>query len=209
MLAAKTLAVTAWIFGLHIRFILAVDLGASIIGCSELKCPPAKDLTPLCRVANHTSTVIGLTNLDSPVSETDLTWTKGVRIFQDAKADPPSTTYENDFYLGTSAGFDLSANATKSNYGACALFFIKVSDQVKFEGNITTSVGTCSNVMTMECLNAVLRQATNAVNASKGSSVADTCQALESDFNDNLVSQCSQFATGDKWDGLHVQGTSW
>lgn len=199
----------AWIFSLHVPFNLAVDLEASIVGCTELHCPRAEDLNPLCRVANYTSTVIGLTNLKSPVSETELTWTKGVKNFQDADIDPSSITYENNFYLGTPAGFDLSADATKSNYDACALFFVRLFDRVKFRGeNTSTTSGTCSDVMTTNCLDAILKQAAHVVITTKGSSVADKCQALESHFSDHLISQRFPFATGRNWNEIVVRGTS-
>lgn len=206
MSAVKVLAVIAWILGLQISLTRADDLGASIIGCTELKCPADEDLNPLCRVANHTSIVIGLTNLNTSISENDLTWTKGVELFQETTSPP--ITYENNFYLGTPAGFDLSMNANKSNYDACALFFT-VSDPVKFDGrNISTTTGTCSDVISTGCLNAILGQAINAVTAFSGSSVAAKFQALEADFNNNFNSNCSEYATDDKWDDLYVQGTS-
>ncbi len=194
------------VYLLHVCFIVAVDLGATIIGCTELQCDPGPHSNPLCRVGDKNSTVIGVTNLDDPVTDTGLTWTKGVRLPQDYPPTSAGNTYENNFYLGTPAGFDLSTNATRSNYDACALFF-NFSDEVEFEGNISTSVGTCSDIITIECLNAIRRQATDAVLASNASSVADTCKALESDFSENLSSECSQYATGEKWDGLRVQGT--
>lgn len=206
MFDVKVLAVTTWTFlGLLVRFTVAINLGADIIGCTELKCPAAKDLNPDCRVVNRSSIAVGLTNLDSPFNDITLTWTKGVKNFQNTGSPP--ITYENNFYLGAPAGFSLSTNATKSNYDACALFFIAVSDQVKFQGNISTATGTCSDAITTDCLNAILKQATDAVTAFKGSSTAENCQALEADFNNNLNFKCSQFATGDRWDGLHVQGT--
>lgn len=194
-------------FLLHVCFILAVDLGASIIGCTELQCPPAEDRTPLCRVGDTISTVIGVANLDTSLTDADLTWTKGVRPIQDVAVDPGTITYESNFYLGTPAGFDLSTNATRSSYDGCALFFMDLSDEVEFEGNISTSVGTCDDIMTTDCRNAIQRQATDLILTFNASSAADACTALESNFSENLVSECAQFATGDKWDGLRVQGT--
>lgn len=86
--------------------------------------------------------------------------------------------------------------AAKSNYDACGLFF-NVSEQLKFDGNITTAIGTCSDVISTECIDAILKQATSAVTASKDSSVAGVCQALEVDFRKNFDT---------KWDNLHLQG---
>ena len=218
MFAPKFLAVTASILGLQIRSTHAIDLGARIIGCPELNCPADEDFNRVCRVANHSSTVIGLTNLNTSISEDDLTWTKGVKLFQQGPTS--AVTYENNFYLGTPAGFDLSMNAIKSNYDACALFFIKVSQYATFDGgDIAKTTGTCSDALSAKCVDAILKRATDTVTAFKSggaaASVADKCQELKADFGNNFDSPCFRVAIGDpwetpfggpKWQKLHVQG---
>jgi hypothetical protein len=188
--------------------VLAVDLSAPIVGCSEVDCPTLTNTTSAdCRVADRSFTIIGIANLNTSLDE-DFTWTKGIETYDnvDPEVDYPRT-YENNFYLGTPQGFDLAENATSSGYGACALFFTRVADEVRFEGDDPQlAVGTCSDAMNSDCVDALLKQATDVMRSN--SSTSNSCQQLLTTFTDNLVSQCSQFATDGKWQGLKVQGMS-
>jgi hypothetical protein len=114
-------------------------------------------------------------------------------------------TYEENFYLGSSQEFNLSRNTTATSCDACALFFTKVTNLMKFdEDNIANSIDTCDDALTFDCVNALLNKATKAVESFL--STSEPCQRLLSDFTDSLASQCPQFETGDKWQGLQVQG---
>lgn len=192
---------------LHVFTVLAVDLGAPIVGCSEVDCPTITNTTSAdCRVGDRTSSVIGLANLDTLVADGDFTWTQGIQVYDNVDPNVDNDrTYEKNFYLGTPQGFDMVRNATAAGYGGCALFFTKVTNLVKFAGdNVVTSVGTCNRALSSDCVDALLDQATKIAGSSL--STSDSCQRLLSDFNDNLSSQCPRFATGDKWQGLQVQG---
>lgn len=191
-----------------IRPAFAIDLAAPIVGCSEVDCPTAGNTTSAeCKVADRTFTLIGLASFDNPVTSTnDFTWTEGIQAYDnvDPKVDF-DRIYEKSFYLGTPQGFDLIKNATESGYEVCALFFTKVADSVGFDGGKNeTTVGTCSDALTSACANALLKQATDI--ASSNSENSQLCSKLRSDVTDNLVPECSRIATGDKWDGLQVQG---
>ena len=186
---------------------LAIDLGAPIVGCSEVDCPTAGNTTSAeCKVADRTFSLIGLASFDTPVTSDDFTWTEGIQAFDNS--DPKAAldrTYEKSFYLGTPQGFDLIKNATTSGYEVCALFFTKVADSVEFDGGKNeTTVGTCSDALTSACVDALLKQATDI--ASSNSKKSQSCSKLLSDVTNNLVPECSRIATGDKWDGLQVQG---
>lgn len=207
-MAAFKIAVTLSL--LRVASVLAIDLGAPIVGCSEVDCPTSINTTSAeCRVVDRTTTLIGLANFDSSVADDDFTWTQGIQVYDDvdSKADF-DRVYEKNFYLGTPKGFDLVKDAASSNYDACALFFTKVTNLVTFNGeNNDTSVGTCNDALNSDCVNALLKQATDvAGSASSASSTSELCKALLSDFTNNLASQCPRFATGDKWQGLEVKG---
>lgn len=113
----------------------------------------------------------------------------------------------NGVGIGSPQGFDLLKNASASGYGACALFFTNVTNSVKFDGgNIETAVGTCNDALSSDCVNALLKQATD---VASNSSTPDMCETLLSEFTTNRVPQCSSFATGDRWQDLKVQGMSY
>lgn len=193
---------------LHASSVLAIDLGGPIVGCTAVDCPSASNSTSAdCRVADRKSTVIGLANFHTSLGKDDFTWSEGVTTYDNV--DPQvehDRIYEKNFYLGLPLSFDLTTNATGSGYGACALFFTKVTDRVKFGGNdSTTSVGTCNDALSADCVNALLKQATEASGSFNKSSTADACKRLQSAFSDNLAPQCPQFATGDNWQGLEVK----
>lgn len=187
--------------------VLAIDLGAPIVGCSEVDCPTSGTSTAAeCKVADRTLSLIGLASFNAPVAADDFTWTEGIQAYD--TPDPQTNldrTYEKNFYLGTPQGFDLIENATTSGYEVCALFFTKVAESVTFDGDKDeTTVGTCSDALTSACVDAILKQATDAARSNLSGS--ESCSKLLSDFADNLVPECSRIATGDKWDGLQVQG---
>lgn len=202
--------VTAWLSLLHLLSpVLAIDLGAPIVGCSEVDCPTSGNTTAAeCKVADRTLSLIGLASFKTPVATDDFTWTEGIQAYDnvDPKIDF-DRIYEKSFYLGTPQGFDLIEDATASNYGACALFFTTVADSIEFNGGKNeTSVGTCSDALTSSCVDALLKQATDA--ARSNLSTAESCKILLSEFTNNLVPECFRIATGDKWAGLKVQGWS-
>ena len=186
--------------------VLAVDLGQPIVGCSEVDCPTANNTTSAeCRVADRTLSLIGLSTFNTAVADDDFTWTEGIQAYDnlDPNVDD-DRVYERNFYLGSPQGFDLVENSTASGFGACALFFTTVSESVTFGGDKNeTSVGTCNDALSSDCVNALLKQATDV--ASKFSA-SESCKKLQSDFESNLVPECSRVATGDKWEGLKVQG---
>lgn len=201
--------ITAATFMLHASSVLAIDLGGPIVGCAAVDCPSTSNSTSAdCRVADRNSTVIGLANFQTSVVKDDLTWSQGVSTYDNVDPNVDNDRiYEKNFYLGLPQGLDLTANATKSGYGACALFFTQVTDRVKFGGDdLATSFGTCNDALTADCVNALLKQATDASGSFNSSSTADACKSLQSAFTDKLASQCSRAATGDKWQGLEGRG---
>lgn len=91
----------AVVLSLHVLFVLAVNLGAPIVGCSEVDCPTANNTTSAeCRVADRTLSLIGLADFNTSVA--DFTWTEGIQVYDNV--DPNvggDRVYEKSFYLGT------------------------------------------------------------------------------------------------------------
>lgn len=191
---------------LHASAILAVDLVAPIVGCSEVDCPSAANSTSAdCRVVDHQLSLIGLANLNTTISKDDFTWTEGIQVYDHTDPKVANTRiYEKNFYLGVPEGLDLVKNAKDSGFGACALFFTQVAKSVQFHGTTnSTTVGTCNDALNKNCVDALLKQATDV--AAKFTS-SKSCETLQAEFAANLASQCTNVATGDKWQGLQVQG---
>lgn len=197
------------IFALAIQLsaVIATDPpGAPIVGCSAVGCPtgPGNSTSANCVVAGRRSNLIGLANLKTSIAGGDnLTWTETVGYVNTSST--PRFSFERSFYLGAPQGFNLAANATSSNFGACAVFFTDISAEAKFPGeNIGTSFGTCNDAITTECVNALLEQAQLAVGPASNSS---SCESLKAQISKNLPPSCSRFATGDgAWNGVEVKG---
>lgn len=209
MALMKTAAALAICF--HASSVTATDLGAPIVGCSKLDCPLLSKTTSAdCRVADRSFSGVGLANFESSLAPDDFTWTKGVEIYENVNPNTEfSRVYEANFYLGSPQGFDLVADATSSGFGACALFFTRVSNRVSFPGKgVEKAVGTCEMALSADCVSAILEQASIAAAAARSDSpsVEEKCETLLSDFRENLASQCSPFATADMWQGVEGRG---
>jgi len=180
----------------------AVDLGAPLVGCAEVDCPTAGDNTTSaeCTLASATYNVIGLGNIDTSSSisaDGDLSWTEGVSAI--ANSDNTGYTFEKDFYLGTPPNFNMSGT------GGCALFLAKVSDKVVFPGNNTAdTVGTCADAMSQDCVDALVKQATDAAGTFGKNSTQGACQSLQNEFLANLPDACSIYAENGSWGTINV-----
>lgn len=187
--------------------VIAVDPpGAPIVGCSAVGCPtrPGNSTSANCVVAGRRSNLIGLANLKTSIAGGDnLTWTETVGSRNTDSTSRFSS--ERSFYLGAPQGFNLTANAASSNFGACAVFFTNISAEAKFPGdNIGTSFGTCNEAITADCANALIEQAQLAVGPASNSS---SCQSLKDQISKKLPPSCSRFATGNgAWNGIEVKG---
>jgi hypothetical protein len=195
--------------------VLAVELSAPIVGCSDVDCPTASGVTSAeCRVADRTFSLIGVAKFDTSIANDDFTWTQGIQAYDkiidpkvnDQKGDE-SRTYERNFYLGSPQGFNLVENARSAGYGACALFFTKIAPEVKFEGDQRElAVGTCEDALGSECVNAWVKQGADAMRFNR--TTTRPCETLLSEIRDNVVSQCPYAADDEFLQGLKVIGMS-
>lgn len=187
--------------------VIAVDPpGATIVGCSAVECPtgPGSSTSANCIVAGRKSSLIGLANFNTSIAGgNNLTWTETIEY--ESRNSALQFSFERSFYLGTPQGFNLTANATSSNIGACAVFFTNISAEAKFPGDrIQTSFGTCDDAVTTDCANALIKQAQLAVGPAGNSS---SCESLKAEITKNLPPSCSKIATGDgAWQGIEVKG---
>jgi hypothetical protein len=176
-------------------------LEAPVVGCSQVGCPA----NAKCRVVDREFVLIGLANIETSFSD-DFTWTQGVEFETEGG---PTRTYEKHFYLGSPPEFGLSTAHRDKRIGGCAIFFPNTSSLVKFDGvDIDRSTGRCVDAMDAPCVDALLKQADDFGRESGGSfsSTTEACDRLGAEFRANLAPQCSQFATGAKWEGLVVRG---
>ncbi len=171
---------------------------AQIIGCADVGCPTNPGRTSAsCTLVDKTFNVVGVAEIPTDSDAlAGLSWVQGV----EAETSDGKRTFEKSFYLGAKPGLDLT------DTGACALFFSKVSDRVKFgDEDPEVSKGTCQQALSEGCVNAILNRAKK-VNVD-GLSVGDACEALQKDFEQNVDSECGSFATTGRWSGLEATGT--
>jgi hypothetical protein len=93
--------------------------------------------------------------------------------------------------------------------GACAVFFSKFNNAVKFKGNDSTpevNQGTCQDAISSDCINALTKRATDLDVNGLGSS--DACAKLEKSFNENFDDACKGYSSKDGgWEGISVKGS--
>jgi hypothetical protein len=180
---------------LNIEAVLAQE---TIVGCATLPCPTANDNTTSanCFVVDKTFTTIGIAQISVTSNALKgLSWTEGVAVIDSKR----NRIFDTSFYLGVPPDTNLTGT------GACALFLNKVSSRVIFEKADTEeqAQGTCQEAMSPDCVNALIKRATDLDVSGLGS--ADVCKKLQTAFDENLDSVCSSFADGSKWLGLGVR----
>ncbi|RDL39947.1 uncharacterized protein BP5553_04287 [Venustampulla echinocandica] len=160
----------------HIYAVHSQSLSSTIVGCIDVDCPtgPGSITTVQCTVVDKTFHTIRLAPIELLPRTTTL-------------ETPPDTNL-----TGT---------------GACAVFFGKVSDRASFSGSsrvIEESEGTCQEAIGTDCVNALVKRATNV--DVKGLGNVEACSKLETAFKENLDDACKSIATDSKWKGLSVKG---
>lgn len=167
-------AATALALAIQLSAVIATDPpGAPIVGCSAVGCPtgPGSSTSANCVVARRQSSLIGFANFKTRIVGDNLTWTETVGY--DNTRSTPQFSFERSFYQGASQGFNLTANAASSNFGACAAIFTDISAEAKFPGeNIRTSFNTCDCAITANCGNDLIKQAQLAVGPT---SISSSC----------------------------------
>ena len=174
---------------------------AQILSCADVECPISQGTTAAdCIVAGESFNAVGVADLSIEATGFDgLSWTKAVGAGSGGSSD--QRLFTQNFYLGHPLGFN-------PDTGACALFFSRVSDRVKFgDGSPKLSEGTCAQAMTESCVNALIKRANSLDLGSAGSTEA-ACEKLQNEFSDNLDSECASFATGSRWAGITARPLS-
>jgi hypothetical protein len=168
-------------------------VGADILSCADVECPITSGGTSAtCTVAGDIFNAVGVVGLDTTIDGLQgISWTKAVG----ADDDGSERTFHQSYYLGTPQDFEFDGST------ACALFFTKVSDRVRFgEGDSRNSEGTCRDAMTDACIDALLERAKNV--DVEGLAGTATCEKLQQDFSDNLDGACTAFAQASSWAGI-------
>ncbi len=197
------------------RHCVGIELEDPVVGCSAVECPSRANTSLTdCRVGDRSFSAIGLAHLDTSLAD-DFTWTQGVSrsIFDNVEADGEEVdrVFQKIFYLGTPTDFDLVAQEREAGLAGCALFFTNVSPAVSFdneddEDDVETSTGTCEEAMDEACVAALLMQARDVAQQLPDSSTTDACRRFGEKIRDSLVFECSQYATGEQWEGLQIRG---
>ncbi|KAK4162935.1 hypothetical protein QBC43DRAFT_214040 [Cladorrhinum sp. PSN259] len=111
---------------------------------------------------------------------------------------------DQNFYLGHPVDFNLG------NTSACAVFFSRVSERVRFgDGTQTPQLtkGTCQQALGESCVSALVKRA-NEVDLNGVTGTEAICEKLQSEFADNLDSECASFATSNQWAGITARALS-
>ncbi|KAL2169352.1 hypothetical protein VTG60DRAFT_6126 [Thermothelomyces hinnuleus] len=174
--------------------------GAEILSCADVDYPIANPNATFatCTVAsNKTFNAVGIVSLDTNVDGLDgLSWVKAVGAEEVIERE---RVYDQTFYLGTPDDFDLD------DTGACAFFFTEVSDRVRFgDGDARNTRGTSGQALSDSCVSALTNRAEKV--DLNGLSGREACEKLQRNFLDNLASDCSAFAPGERWTDIKAKG---
>jgi hypothetical protein len=168
--------------------VFAQHAKTQIVGCDTVKCPSSG-----CVVGDVTNLDLGIANFTSGISPNNpLTWTVGL-------ADIPHDNSINDtwlksYYLGTPPNLDLRSMFEISG---CALFF-ETATSVQFNFSAPeTSMGTCQDALTTECVDDILTWAVNTTAMLSGGPVPGgspnetyVCSHLQAILSNNMPASC-------------------
>lgn len=166
---------------------------AQLVGCGSVACPMLSPPQVECAVGNTSLAAVGVAGLNTTISPQPLTWTIGI---QQKSGQPDSqVSLDRDFFLGTPPALQLSAS---TSFIGCALFFDGVEAKLAFrpsnEEDPRTQVGTCSDVLTSNCVTDLVSSARaqlpSLVGATSGNESA-TCAALGAAVADHAPSSCT------------------
>lgn len=174
-------------------------LNRTIQSCADVRCPTKDTTTTVaCTLTNETYTNVGVTKIPNiSGSLAGLTWVEAI-----VGKDLETRHFFKDFFLATDPAVN---NVTAA--GACALFFTKVSDKVKWVENtfpVDVSQGTCARAMSEQCVTKLVQRAKGV--GLKGLGSEEACVKLKTAFETNLDAECGDFVTGTSWTGVEARG---
>ena len=152
------------LFPLLLLAVLSQYAGGQLVGCEAVGCPANG-----CIVGSTTNLDLGITNFTSELSpDHKLTWTVGIADIPHHNA--VNDTWMRSYYLGTPPSLDLKK---ESSIGGCALFF-EYSGAYQFNASAPeTSIGTCQDALSVDCVSDLLARVAN-ITATLSSSTATT-----------------------------------
>ncbi|KAF2834765.1 hypothetical protein M501DRAFT_1020553 [Patellaria atrata CBS 101060] len=111
-------------------------------------------LMSLLFIGNATLREVGIASFITSLSDKPFTWTVGIQSLPES--DNSSAVIDRSYLLGTPN----SVNLDESGVHGCALFFEGIAPRLKFPGSrFESSVGTCDDALTPDCVNDLIAQA--------------------------------------------------
>ncbi|KIW95394.1 uncharacterized protein Z519_03978 [Cladophialophora bantiana CBS 173.52] len=163
---------------------------SQVVGCDVLDCNGGADND--CTLGNTTSSFIGTTSFNSSLSPDNapLTWTVGASS-SNSNSNSSDVTFTKNFYLGYPPSMNL---ATPAAFAGCALFFEGIARSLPLNGVTEYGTVTCGQTLQDVCVNDLLSQARQQVQALGSKSNADNrsvCTALQTTMEANPPPSCS------------------
>lgn len=175
---------------------------SQLLSCDELGCPSELPGYARCQLEDFTARQVGVSQINSSLSQSPLTWTVGVRA-----GIPESNTSlplrRKEFYLGQPP--NLGLQAVDSVYG-CAIFFEGISWALDFGHHLdlpdlVKDDGTCMDALTEGCVSdwtsqvySLIRQNNETLN----------CSELAETLQNNPPGTCKHL--GKSWGDVISQG---
>ncbi|KAK0616580.1 hypothetical protein B0T14DRAFT_249776 [Immersiella caudata] len=167
-------------------------LGRTIQSCADVQCPTKGTTTTVsCTLTNETYTNVGVAKIPDT---SGLSWVQAI-----VGKDLETRHFIKDFFLA-------SNNLNVTDGGACALFFTKVSDRVKWvEGTLPVDVsqGTCAQAMSESCVRKLVERAKGV--DLRGLAGEQACGKLQTEFKANLDGECAGAVAGTRWMGVEAR----
>lgn len=191
---------------LLLSFLLILhQVAAQLAGCATVNCP-AEGADWDCPVGNVTYMALGIASFESDISPTKpLTWT--LAHSEQPIAGSDQYLWTREYFLGTPASISLR---NVSSYSGCAVFFQGMTRKLQFNNTDPHfSEGTCSDVLTAECVSDLLSQAHDETISLSSTPTAfnetATCLRLQSVLQNGVPKSCSQIAHN-SWGELVAKG---
>ncbi|KAM0814413.1 hypothetical protein AB5N19_00203 [Seiridium cardinale] len=182
----RNLAIVALCIILPHHSSLAQDLPSTIVGCAEVSCPKTNGSDDTCTVSDETFAGIGLARIPGlPDSLGGLSLVKGVNISVSGPgpdSNGEDRQYKSVYYLGTPAALGLVT------LEGCAVIFHSTVNGTKFQGeDMSTEQGSCPDIITQSCIDALTQQAVRSWNSAAGT---NRCDSIDNTLQANILDEC-------------------
>lgn len=183
-------------------FLLPIQVSSQLLSCRDIGCPEASFGVANCELDDVKATSLGVSKVNTSLSEDPLTWTVTIGTYNDPATDG-LLSYRKDFYLGQPSALELQ---NSDSIHGCAIFFEGISYALEFGGSLggedlAYEDGTCLDALGESCVSDWMAQLQSLVSLIDGDL---DCDALGQSLQANPPGTCQNL--GGSWGQVTSRG---